>query len=410
MNEKDKSGVSPLERIKVLDFCVSIAGPVLSTYLGGFGAEVVKVETSLKPDILRLSTPYKEGLSGADRSGLFQYMSPNKYSIALNMNHPRKDEVVERLVKWADVMTENFTVGVKERWGLGYSDVSRINPRIVMASTNSQGQSGPHCQHPAWGWSMKSLCGFTHMTGWPDRDGTAPAPSYTDEVAPWFALAAILAALDYRRRTGKGQYIDHSQVEASLHFLAPAILDYTANGRRQTRQGNSSSRACPHGCYRCLGEDRWCVIAAFSDREWNIFCKAIGEPDWAMDSRFINFRGRKENEEELDRLVESWTIEHTAEEVMSLLQSAGVTAGIVEDEEDIMDRDPHLKFREYFRWVEHPVMGKERVMGFPFKLSRSVPALRPAPCLGEHTEKVCSDLLGMSGEEFIDLLQSGVFT
>ncbi|MDD5093351.1 MAG: CoA transferase [Dehalococcoidia bacterium] len=410
MNQARAAGGSPLEGLRVLDFSVSVAGPFISTYLGGFGAEVVKVETSLKPDILRMSTPYKDELTGTDRSGLFSYVNSNKFSMALDMNHPRKHEVAESLIKWADVMIDNFTVGVKERWGLDYPQASRINPRIIMLSTSSQGQTGPHCQHPGWGWSMKSLCGFTHMTGWPDRDGTSPASSYTDEVAPWFAVAAILASLDWRRRTGKGQYIDHSQVEASLQFLSPALLDWTANGRRQTRQGNLSSRACPHGCYRCLGEDRWCVIAVFSNEEWESLCRAMGDPAWTRDPRFATLSSRKENEEELNQLIEAWSIGHTPEEVMTRLQSAGVAAGIVQDEEDIIDRDPHLKFREHFPWVEHPVMGSVQAIGFPFKLSRSPARAIPAPCLGEHTEKICTEFLGMPVEEFIDLFQSGVFT
>ncbi len=410
MTENTASHVSPLQGLKILDLAVSIAGPVLSTYLGNFGADVVKVETQIKPDILRLSTPCKDGISGVDRSGLFNYMSPSKYSLALDMNHPRRDEVTRRLVRWADVIIENMTVGVKERWGLDYSSVSEINPAIIMVSTTSQGQTGPHGQHPAWGWSMKSLCGFTHITGWPDRDGTPPAPSYTDEIAPWFAIATLLAALDYRRRTGKGQFIDHSQVEASLHFLSPALLDYTVNGRSQQRAGNTSPRACPHGCYRCIGEDRWCVIAVFTEDEWQSLCKVIGNPEWTRDERFRTFAGRKANEEELDRLIESRTIGHTPEEVMGPLQAVGVPSGIVQDEEDILDRDPHLEARGYFPVVEHPVMGRERVMGFPFKLSEYFPHTRPAPCLGEHTSKVCLDFVGMSTEEFVDLLQSGLFT
>ena len=399
-----------LQGIKVVDFSVSGVGPFMSTFLGSFGAETVKVETNLRPDILRVSTPYKDGVSGVDRSGLFNTANPGKYSMAVDLNHPRQKEVTTELVKWADVIIEGFTVGVKERWGLDYNSVSKINPGIIMICTTSQGQTGPYNKHPAWGWSMKSLCGFTHLSGWPDRDGAAPAPSYTDEVSPWFGLVSIMAALDYRRRTGKGQFIDHSQVEASLHFLAPAILDYTANGRRQIRRGNSSPYACPHSCYRCRGNDRWCVIAVFTDEEWQDLCYAMGEPAWIKDPRFAMFSGRKEHELELDRLIEDWTINYTPEEVMYRLQSAGIASGVVEDEEDIMDRDPQLQDREYFQWVEHPVMGRFRHMGFPPRLSLTPARPRRAPCLGEHTEHVCIDFLGMSEEKFLDLLQSELFT
>lgn len=399
-----------LHGIKVLDFTISVVGPYVSTYLGNFGAEVVKVETNLRPDITRLSTPFKDGITGVDCSGLFNYINHNKYSVALDLNHPRQKEVTEKLLKWADVMVEGFTVGVKERWELDYHSVSRINPQIIMLSTTSQGQTGPCCKHPGWGWAMKSLCGFTQLSGWPDRDGAAPAPSYTDEISPWFAIASILAALDYRRRTGKGQFIDHSQTESSLHFLSPAILDYTANGRRQNRQGNSSPHACPHGCYRCRGEDRWCVIAVSTDEEWHSLCQTMDDPTWTRDPRFATLLGRKEHELELDRLIEQWTINYAPEEVMSRLQSAGVAAGVVQDEEDILDRDPHLQFRGHFPWAEHPVTGYHQIMGVPFKLPLTPVQSWRAPCLGEHTEYVCTNFLGMSDEKFLDLLQSGIFT
>jgi benzylsuccinate CoA-transferase BbsF subunit len=329
--------------------------------------------------------------------------------LGLNLSHPHQKEVTESLIRWADVMIESFSVGVKEKWGLSYDEVKIINPEIIMLSTTAQGQTGPHCRHPAWGWSMKNMCGFTHLTGWPDRDGTAPAPSYTDQVSPWLGLVAILAAMDYRRRTGSGQFIDLSQVESSLHSIAPAILNFSANGRNQARQGNTIPGAAPHGCYRCLGEDRWCVIAIFTDEEWQSLCRAIGDPAWTSDSRFATFLGRKHNEQELDMLLGEWTVQHTPREVMDLLQSAGVAAGVVQDGEDLMDGDSHIKFRQHFLNVDHPVMGKHRAMGFPVKFSESRTQSKHAPCLGEHTEYVCTSLLGMSSERFIELLESNLF-
>lgn len=395
------------EGLKVADFSWALVGPVISRYLADHGAIVVRVETSHRPDILRLAPPFKGGETHQDRSGYFSLYNTNKYSIALNLNHPRGLEVARRLILWADVVVENFAPGVMKRWGLDYESISKLKPEIIMISSSNLGQTGPHALRHGLGTQLVSLAGFTHLTGYPDREPNHPFGAYTDVIAPRFGIAALIAALDYRRRTGKGQYLDLSQLETAIHFLSPLFLDYFVNKREAIRMGNRSPTAAPHNAYRCLGDDRWCVIAIETEEEWQRFCQAIGNPPWTQDPRFSTMKGRKEHEEELDRLIEEWTSQHTAEEVMYKLQEAGVPAAIVANSADVFE-DPQLRHRNHFIPLEHPEMGVFNYDSYPFKLSKTPAQFRRSPCLGEHTEFVCREILKISDEEFIELLNEGV--
>jgi len=378
-----------------------------------------------------------------------------------------------------------------------------------------QGQTGPHANHPGYGTQLVNLAGFSNISGWPDREPAGIGP-YTDYVAPRFSLLAIMAALDYRRRTGKGQYIDLSQYESAIHFMSPLIMDNVVNGRVATRMGNHSPYAAPHGAYPCLSrhkdrwcaiavytdeewqsfcrvignpawtrearfstllarrqneeelnrlveewtinllpedvvrrmqeaevpagvlqsgkdflkrkpelknrspyaaphgayrcrwEDRWCVIAVFTDEEWESFCRVIGDPAWTKDPRFVTLQERKENEEELDGLVAEWTINHSPEEVMSMMQGAGVAAGVVETGEDMMEYDPQLRHRRLFRELEHPEIGRYRGVTPSFVLSKCPCEIRRAPLMGEHNEYTLKKVLGMSDEEVDGLITEGV--
>jgi benzylsuccinate CoA-transferase BbsF subunit len=251
------------------------------------------------------------------------------------------------------------------------------------------------------------VAGFHYINGWPDRP-PHQFGIYTDWIAPHFCLLAIMAALDYRRRTGKGQYIDLSQFETGVHFEAPLVLDYVVNGRVAKRMGNRLDHAAPHGAFRCRGEDRWCVMAVFTDEEWYSFCKVIGNPSWTEDPRFVTLHARKQNEDELEKLVESWTINYLAEEVVIMMQSAGVPAGVVENSRDRLDYDPQLRHVSHFVTLDHPEVGKYRVAHPPYQLSRCEPRVYRTPLLGEHNEYVCKQILGMTDDELADMLAEGV--
>lgn len=396
--------------LKVVAFCWAVVGPLSMKYLADWGATVIRIETSRRPCTTRTSTPYKDNKPGLNRSGYFNHFNANILSLALNMEHPKAIGVAKRLVARADVVMENFTPGVIERWGLGYEELKKLKPDIIMVRQSGFGSWGPYAQQPAFGMILAAMAGLPNFIGWPDG-GPLPfgIPAYTDCISPRFATAALIAALNYRNKTGRGQLLDLSQFETALYFIMPAILDYEANGREPERIGNSCPYAAPHGVYPCKGDDRWCTIAVSSDEQWANLCQAMGKTEYITDPRFNTLANRKKHEEELNQLVSSWTVNLTPEEVMNRLQSAGVPAGVVQNAADVYN-DPQLRQRNLFWSLEHAEMGKFTHLGQGFILSKTpAQAWRPSPQLGEHTEYICTKILGMSDEEFVELVNAGVF-
>ncbi|MDM8001051.1 MAG: CoA transferase [Dehalococcoidia bacterium] len=398
-----------LDGVKVADFSWFISGPLVAKFLGDCGAEVIHIESVTKPDNMRSTLPMKDNVPGINRSAAFARYNSSKYGISLNLGHPMGADIALRLVAWADVVVENFSSGTMERLGLGYEELKKVNPAIIVVSLPMFGHSGPLAKHPGLGSQLADLTGFGNLTGWPDRPPVSPPGAYTDFISPYYAIAALMAALDYRHRTGKGQYIEVSQYEAGVQFVAPLVMDWFVHGREPPRTGNECPGVAPHGVYRCLGEERWCAIAAFTEEEWRSLCEAMGMPDLACDPRFVTVMARLHNHVELDALIENWTAKHTAEEVMMSLQKAGVAAGVVCNGRD-QNEDPHLNGRGFYKELEHSEIGRHRYLMPPFRLSKTPPELNlPAPCLGQHNEYVYRQILGMSDEEFIGLLNEGVF-
>ena len=395
--------------LKVLDFSWAIAAPWTVKYLVDHGATAVHIESSSHVDIIRAGPPFKDGKPGIDSSVYWVNYHCNKYDLSLNLNHPRSQGLIKKLISWADVMVENFAPGVMQRWGLSYEEVKEVKPDIIMLSSSQFGQTGPLATMPGTGIQLTSYAGFNYLTGWKDRDPCVLYGGYTDCPAARFGAVAIIAALLYRRRTGKGMYIDLSQYESGLHLLSPVLMDYQINGRTAMRQGNNYPFATPHGVYPCRGDDSWCAIAVFSEVQWKSLCNAIGNPEWSRESKFSTFPKRKDNEGELDRLISEWTITLTAKEVMYKLQATGVPAGVAQKSEELYT-DPQLKHRDYFWEVDHPVIGKHLLESQAFQFSKSPRKLRmPAPRMGEHNEYVCCEILKLSDEEFVELLSEGVF-
>jgi benzylsuccinate CoA-transferase BbsF subunit len=411
MNErKTKTSRKALEGIKAIGFTYAGTANIVLRNLGMNGATVVRVESSKRPCNLRVAQPYKEGIPGLNRSGYFALYNNDRYSLALDLKHPGASPIVRRLVEWTDILVENFSPGTVERLGLDYEHVKRINPEIIMLSISQQGQTGPHSFMPGYGGTLQGLGGISAMTGWPDRWPVLVDQSYPDFIAPRFATVALLATLDFRRRTGKGQYIDCSNYENCIHFMAPVVLDYTMNGRSWGLQGDNRDYAAPHGAFRCRGEDKWCVISISSDQEWYVFCELIGRSELAEDSRFRTIQARRQNREELKKVITAWTEMRTADEVMTLVQGVGIASGVVQNCEDLF-RDPQVAHRDYFRVLGHPEMGEHPYLSANYLLSDTSPEVRSsAPLLGEHTEFVLKELLGMSEEEYVEALLSGLLT
>jgi len=396
------------EGIKIADFSRVGTGPATVAFLSDHGATTIKIESVKNPDLSRVAPPFKDSRPGVNRTGWHNELNRNKYSLTINLRHPAGLELAKRIVAWADIVAENFPPGTMERLGLSYDEVRKIKPDIIMFSTSMQGQTGPYAEHPGYGVMLTGLAGFTNLTGWPDRGPVEVYGAYTDWILPPAGAVAILAALDYKRRTGCGQHLDVAQFEVGLNFIAPTILDYTVNGRIWRRMGNRSTTAAPHGVYRCRGKERWCAISVHGDAEWSIFKDTIGNPMWANDNKFDSALGRKSNEDELERLIEAYTINFNSEELMTRLQGRGISAGLVETGEDLV-KDQQLNHNAFWWRAENPEIGEYIMRGRRFQLSKTPCELRMrAPCLGEHNEYVCTEILGLSDEEFIRLLQEEV--
>jgi len=397
--------------IKVVSLGWAVVGALTMKYLANYGATVIKVESESRPGVLRISPPFKDGRAGLNRSGYFNYFNANILSMALNMAHPDALKIAKELVAKADIVMENFTPGVMERYGLGYEELKKVRPDIIMLRQSGFGSSGHYASLPAFGMTLAAMAGLPNFIGWPDKE---PLPigvaAYTDSISPRFAVATLIAALDYRNKTGKGQLLEISQLEAAIYFVIPAILKYISSGREPLLVGNSCAYAVPHSVYPCKGNDRWCTIAVFNDEDWAQLCKVVGKLEYIDDPRFNTLPNRKKNEDEINMVISEWTINFTPEEVMIQMQAAGVAAGVVKDAADIY-ADPQLRQRNFFWQLNHAEMGLFTHLGESFELSKA-PAKRPmpSPCLGEHTEYVCTNILGMSDEEFVELLESGVLT
>lgn len=408
MNPMEKNR-QVFKNIHVVEFGAIAAGPLIGKHLADHGAEVIHVESFERPDGFRVNyPPFKDNKPGLNRSGAFTICNNNKYGITLNLKAKGAIEVAYRLIHWADIVIENFTPGTMKKLGLGYEDLKKIKPDIIMLSTCNQGQTGPHALHPGFGSHLSSLCGFTYITGYRDRLPVILYGPYVDHIGVGYGVIAAVAALENRRRTGEGQYIDLSQYEAGIQFMIPALLEYKVNNRIIERDGNRHPFAAPHNAYRCKGDDRWCVISIFSDEEWEKLCKVMKRDDLLSDQRFKTIISRKENEEELDKEIEGWTSQLTAEEVFKTLQENGIMAGIVETMEDIF-LDPQLNHRGFWPELNHPEVGPIHAEAPPFILSKTPFKIdRAAPCLGEHNELVFKKFLGYSDEEYEKLVKDGI--
>jgi benzylsuccinate CoA-transferase BbsF subunit len=398
------------EGIKVVDLAWSGVGPQVGRELAYHGATVIRVESHSRPCPLRSMAPFKDGIPGLDRAGVFAEFNAQKYGMTVDLTHPNSREVARRLVTWADIISDSMTPGTLAKWELDYESCRRLNPRVIYFSTTMQGQDGPYRDFQGFGHHANALFGVSHTTGWPDGEPNLCGTAYSDFVAPWYLLVAVIGALLKRLKTGEGTYIEQSQLEAGLSFMAPHLLDYGVNGRILERMGNRDREMAPHGIYPCMGADRWVAIAVADDAQWRGVCKVIGKPDWSADLKYATMHGRKANEEEVDRLIGEWTKKYTPEQVMKLMQEAGVPAGVVQNGEDLLN-DPQLRYRGHFPVLQHSAIGFHAYHAPAYKLSRTpCQVSRPAACLGEHNWRVYKDILGFSDEEIANMIAEGVIT
>lgn len=399
-----------LDAVNVVEFGAYAAGPCISKYLANFGARVVHVESRQRPDGFRLQyPPYKNGEVGLNRSGCFAFFNDSKCGVTLDLKNHAGMELAYRLVEWSDIIIENMRPGVMARLSLDYQHLRARKPDLIMLSTSNMGQTGPHATHPGFGSQLSSLSGFTHLIGEPDGPPYFLYGPYIDFVAVAFGGIAVLAALDHRRRTGEGCYIDLSQFETGVQFISSAMLDYTANGVVANRDGNRDSVAVPHGCYPCRDGD-WCVIGCWDEPEWERLCHAAKQNDWLTNARFATVEDRKRNEKELDQLIGSWTCNQSAERLMWRLQTRGVHAAKVNRVKDLFT-DPQIAFRNIWQRHEHPELGNHAYRMVAYDLHETPGSVRrAAPCLGADNEEVFRSWLGIPEREYEELLKQGAFS
>jgi len=384
----------------ILEFGSGAAGPIASRYFAEHGATVIKLESRSRPDFLR--TYSRHGLDEAD---MFDALNAGKLGITLNLKDPRGVELARRLVnEWADAVTENFAPKAMKSFGLDYDTLSADKADLVMLSACLLGQTGPHRNYPGFGSQGSALSGFTFLTGWPDREPVGPFATITDSLAPRFAAAALAAGLLYRRHTGRGVYLDLSQVEAAAWSLSPWLVDYAVNGVIRGRDGNRSDQAVPHGAFPCAGDDRWIAIAAWNDDEWVRLAQLIGVDDPKLET----LDGRLERMEEVEAAVAAWTQSRDANDVAAQLQGMGIEAVPVADFADVFN-DPQLAARGHFVEHDHPMMGRGSYEHSGFRFSHASSGHKAAsPILGQHNEYVLGDVLSLSAAEQEALAADGV--
>lgn len=403
-----------LAGVRILDLGWAMAGPQATAILAAYGAEVIRVESRARPDLARTTFgPIINPDDPYDGSGYFTNFNRNKRSITLNMTTPRGRELFARLLTVADGVLENFSAGVMRAWGFSYEAMARIKPDIVYVSMAGFGHTGPYRDYQTFGPSVQAVSGLTHLSGFPDREPAGWGYSYMDHTGGYYGAIAMLQALLHRRRTGRGQHVDLSQVEAAITLTGTAILDYVVNGRPSTRIGNAAGEPpmAPHGVYRCapdpdpqVGDDSWIAIAVETADQWRALCAVIDAPDLAADPELATLAGRRRRAAEIDAAIEAWTRPRSPWQAMAALQAAGVPAGAVQRSRDLVERDPQLRHRGMHPTVEHPLLGTLTVDGVPVRFSRTPAAVRRAgPLIGEANAEVFGGLLGLSPEEIAAL-------
>lgn len=398
-----RDGGLPLEGVKVADFSWIGVGPITAKALADHGATVVRVETVNRLDTLRAQAPFKDAVFGINRSNFYGSFNTSKLSVTLDMTKDAGLEAARRLTHWADVVIDSFRPGTMERLGLGHDAIAANNPSVITVTTSLLGEGGPLSSLAGYGYHAAALAGFTDLVGWPDLGPDGPWMAYTDTIAPRFLTATILAALDRRRRTGEGARIEGGQLEISLQLLAPELLDLQVNGNLARRLGNRDPHVAPQGAYPCAGDDQWCAVTVDSDACSDRLREVLGDPAWARDAALSTAGGRLTHHDEIDGHLAAWTASRSAAEVEATLLAAAIPAGKVQRSSDLPD-DPQYLHRHFFHHLTHSEVGEIPYSGHQYRIRGYDHGPRSAaPMLGEHTDYVLRELLGLTDDEIVEL-------
>jgi crotonobetainyl-CoA:carnitine CoA-transferase CaiB-like acyl-CoA transferase len=395
-----------LDGIRVTDFTWWHAGAQATVLLAEFGAEVIKIE-SLKPHASRsIGGQFGPGVGGA---WAVEYHS--KMSVTLNMQDQRGKEKAKELIAISDVVIENFTPKVLPSWGLSYPEMRKLRPDIIYISMPGTGRKGPYSSYRTLGPIVQALSGLTYLGGLPGEEPSGWGFSYMDHTSGYYAAMAAIQAIYHRRKTGQGQWVDLSQIFCAATLTGPSLLDYAVNKRKSYVVGNRSKYqpAAPYGAYPCQGKDRWCAISIMDDAQWQALCALMGNPSWAKDAKFATSASRAKNQDELDAVIGEWTGQFDRYDLMERLQTAGIPAGVVQNGEDRVERDPQFKHRGLFAPLAHPMMGTGLVPNLPvqFTKQKAGPLYSSTP-MREFNEEVFTRILGMPQAKFADYEKAGV--
>jgi crotonobetainyl-CoA:carnitine CoA-transferase CaiB-like acyl-CoA transferase len=387
-----------LQGIRMADLTQQFAGPLGTEILAYYGMEVIKVESGVVP------SKDRETATHAD-------MNRAKLGCTINLRHPEGKQLFRRLVTVSDIVVDNFSSGVLERLGFGYEALQQVNPKIIQAVMPGWGLSGPLQSWVAWGWQLLAYTGIMKLWGYPDSPMQSRCKiAWPDRVGAATMVVGVLAALEYREQSGKGQFIEAPMLEAQGSMMGPAVLDYTVNGREWDAMGYDEVLGdpyTPYGCYPCRGEDNWLIIACHGDSEWQQMIRLIGKASWAADERFATHGARKEHRKELDKKLSDWTSKYTQRQLFRMLQEAGVAAGIPLSGEDLF-YDIHLRERGHIVETQAQPWGKLAHHGLPgIPLLSPANAARPAPWIGAHNDQVFGGILGLTREDIDRLKECG---
>ncbi len=399
-----------LSDLRVVEFTAGMAGPWIGRFMAWCGADVIKVESHQRPSVVRLYVP-----PGSPELGTQPELSPwftdwdaGKRFVALDLERPEAVALAKRLVAHADVVVENFSAGVMEKLGLGYAALRAEKPDLIYFSTSGYGDSGPDRAFVTWGPNIEALSGMSTLSGFPGRGCSVTQYAYPDGLSALHGLVAVMAALEHRARTGEGQAINLSQFETTVAAIGPSMMQALATGREPRKLANGSLHRAPQGCYRCAGDDRWCVLSVADDAEWERFCDAIARPEWKGDARFATAAMRVEQAAALDTGIEAWTRARSPEDVMELLQAVGIAAAAVQTVEDQYTADPQLAARGFFEEIEHRKKGRVVATGIPLGLSGTPGRTGHAgAAIGEDNEAVFHELVGLTPAEYQRYVDAG---
>lgn len=399
----------PLSNIRVADFTWVGAGPFLTKPLADHGADVIKIESRTRTDPIRWMEPFRDGVPGINRSGYFANRNSSKRSICLDLKSSVGRQLALKLIEHSDVVVNNFAAGTMNRLGLGYGSARAVKPDIVYLEMPMQGNTGPQHGFRGYGLTIGAMSGFLATSGWPDRAPLGTGTNYPDHAPnPLHAVIAVLAALRRRRKTGRGEYIELSQLESTINAIGPAILEDQLTPAGFIRHGNRDPRYAPHGVYRCAGVERWCAVAVSSDDEWDVLCRVLPELRSRLTVQFAEHVYRLEHSEEIDRVLSDLMGNLDAKFVATQLSERGVAAAAVLDARDLLN-DPQLVSREHWVTLDHPEMGPSVYDAPPYRLSRTPGRLRAAaPLLGADSRDVAMGLLGLTEAEFEQFRDEGI--